>query len=183
MHIAFASPISGHLVAWSNQFPNCLIGSKDTSWLSSKHWIKQTHVGCKHSFDPICTSKPTAKSDIRNIKIYPSTTRHWFCFLLYTLRSDIVAAVKGNSHLRLLCISSSCYSGPWLYGHSLIYGLNSLQMLPNWNQLDLYQLDRRASGNLLWVCASCLSCRWRSYAHTPPNGKYYVKLHKTPCNS
>lgn len=37
MHMAFASPISGHLVASSNQFPNCLIGSKDTSWFSSKH--------------------------------------------------------------------------------------------------------------------------------------------------
>ncbi len=37
MHIAFASPISAHFVAWSNQFPNCLIGSRDTSWLSSKH--------------------------------------------------------------------------------------------------------------------------------------------------
>lgn len=38
MHIALASPISGHLVAASNQFPNCLIGSKKASWLSSKHW-------------------------------------------------------------------------------------------------------------------------------------------------
>lgn len=31
MHIALASPISGHFVASSNQFPNCLIGSSDTS--------------------------------------------------------------------------------------------------------------------------------------------------------
>lgn len=37
MHMAFASPISGHSVALSNQFPNCLIGSKDTSCFSSKH--------------------------------------------------------------------------------------------------------------------------------------------------
>lgn len=37
MHMAFGSPISGHFVASSNQFPNCLIGSKDVSWFSSKH--------------------------------------------------------------------------------------------------------------------------------------------------
>lgn len=38
IHMAFASPTSGHFVASSNQSPNCLIGSRDTSWLSSKHW-------------------------------------------------------------------------------------------------------------------------------------------------
>lgn len=36
-HIALGSPISGHFVAWSNQVPNCLTGSRDASWLSSKH--------------------------------------------------------------------------------------------------------------------------------------------------
>lgn len=30
-HIALDSPISGHLVASSDQFPNCLMGSRDTS--------------------------------------------------------------------------------------------------------------------------------------------------------
>lgn len=55
MHIAFASPTSGHFVAWSNQFPNCLIGSKDTSWLSSKHCEQNTQLntnalGNTHSY-------------------------------------------------------------------------------------------------------------------------------------
>lgn len=35
-HMALASPISGHFVAWSNHSPNCLIGSRETSWSSSK---------------------------------------------------------------------------------------------------------------------------------------------------
>lgn len=33
---------------------------------------------------------------------------------------------RSNSHPRLLCTSSSCYSGPWLYDRSLISGRNSL---------------------------------------------------------
>lgn len=37
MHIALASPTSGHFVACSNQSPNCFIGSNETSWSSSKH--------------------------------------------------------------------------------------------------------------------------------------------------
>lgn len=41
MHIALASKISGHFVAFSNQFPNCSMGSKDTSWLSLKHCKKK----------------------------------------------------------------------------------------------------------------------------------------------
>lgn len=49
-----------------------------------------------------------------------------------------------NSHPRLLCSSSSCYSGPWLGGHSLIFGRNSLQMLPKGSQPDLYRVVRRA---------------------------------------
>lgn len=48
MHIAFGSPISGHFVASSNQFPNCLIGSKDTSWLSSKHC--GSNIQCMYRF-------------------------------------------------------------------------------------------------------------------------------------
>lgn len=139
MHIAFASPISGHLVAWSNQFPNCLIGSKDASWLSSKHWLKQTHVGCKHTSDTICTSKPTAKITHQEYQISNLSTiqQGTGSSLHFNLRYS-----RSNSHLRNPCSSSSCYSGPWLYGHSLIYGLNSLQMLPNGNQLDLDQVDR-----------------------------------------
>lgn len=76
MHIAFASPTSGHFVAWSNQFPNCLIGSKDTSWLSSKHCEQNNQLNM---------------NALRNTHIYLNYT----CLLwLFKDRPEVVQGLK-----------------------------------------------------------------------------------------
>lgn len=96
------------------------------------------------------TSKPTKKKNtVGTSNISSNLSRiqtrrqvcNRVCLCLYTLTSEITVG-KCNSRPRLLCISSSCYSGPWLYGHSLISCISSLQMRSKSNQ-DLYQVDRR----------------------------------------
>lgn len=76
MHMALASPISGHLVAWSNQFPNCLIGSKDTSWFSSKHWKRNEHSLCVCT-DPACWRYEAVSGSTRNYGKKSPKTLHY----------------------------------------------------------------------------------------------------------
>lgn len=109
MHIALASPISGHFVASSNQFPNCLIGSKEVSWLSSKHWWEE-----KHKSKSILTD-------------YEPNTK---CNTIYGLFSSLVELVRSRLKFDSRCQSNVCSSSLLVNIAAIAHRVNSGQVWP-----------------------------------------------------
>lgn len=114
MHIALASPISGHFVASSNQFPNCLIGSKEVSWLSSKHWWDEKHKGkAKHNWSILTDYEPNTK-----------------CNMIYGLFSFLVELVRSGLKFDSRCQSNVCSSSLLVNIAAIAHRVNSGQVWP-----------------------------------------------------